>query len=141
MRTRAYSDLITLPTIEDRYKYLKLDGKVGQDTFGSHRYLNQTFYQKNSKWLELRNDIIVRDHGCNLGVEGFEIYDKIIIHHINPITLDDILEDKDILYDPENLITVSSKMHQAIHYGDPALFFSMGYSKRAPNDTCPWKKG
>lgn len=139
MKNLSYKELITLPTIEDRFKYLKLNGTVGEDTFGSHRYLNQTFYHRNSKWLELRNEIIVRDYGCDLAVDGFEIYDKIIIHHINPITIDDILEDRDVLYDPDNLITVSSKMHQAIHYGDPALFFSMGYKQRMPNDTCPWK--
>lgn len=138
---KSYKELSILSTFDDRLRYLKLDGIVGDDTFGSKRYLNQTFYKQNPKWKKSRSDVVIRDCGCDLGIKGLEIHGAIIVHHINPITLEDILEDRDILYDPENLITVSFMTHQAIHYGSELLTETIHYTPRTPNDTCPWKKG
>ena len=135
--TKTYSELITLPTFEERYEYLRLDGQVGVETFGFDRYLNQTFY-KSKEWLAIRNHIIVRDNGCDLGVEGYEIHGRILIHHINPISKEDILERNKILFDPENLITTVKRTHDAIHYGDSDLLIKAPI-ERSMNDTCPWK--
>ena len=135
--TKTYSELITLPTFEERYEYLRLDGQVGVETFGFDRYLNQTFY-KSKEWLAIRNHIIVRDSGCDLGVEGYEIHGRILIHHINPISKEDILERYKILFDPENLITTVKRTHDAIHYGDSDLLIKAPI-ERSMNDTCPWK--
>lgn len=117
---RTYSELKRLPTFIERYDYLKLHGQVGVETFGIDRYINQSLY-KSTKWRQLRNQIIIRDNGCDLGVEGYDIYDKILIHHINPLMLEDIEEDRDVIFDPENLICTSFQTHQAIHYGDESL--------------------
>lgn len=136
---RSYSELITLPTFEERYRYLRLDGRVGEETFGSHRYANQKFYQTDPLWLSTRSRVIIRDNGCDLGVEGREIHGRIIIHHINPITIDDILRRSDLLYDPENLICTIKNTHDAIHYGDEKLLFSEPIV-RTKNDTCPWRR-
>lgn len=137
MRIKTYSELITLPTFEDRFEYLQLKGTVGQETFGFDRYLNQILY--NSKeWKHLRNKIIVRDNGCDLALEGFEIYGRILIHHINPITIDDVIKRREIVFDPENLICVTHNTHNAIHYGDKSLLITGPVERRA-NDTCPWK--
>ena len=116
----SYSDLITLPTFTERYRYLKQSGIVAEETFGGHRYLNQSYY-KSPEWRRVRNEVIIRDKGCDLGVEGYEIADRIYVHHINPITEDDILDRSPALFDPENLICVSFNTHQAIHYGDESL--------------------
>ena len=136
---RPYSELIKLPTFDERFEYLKLKGKVGFETFGYDRYLNQNFY-KSSLWRSVRNRVINRDMGRDLGVEGYEIYGKIIIHHMNPITINDIEENTSYLMNPEYLICVSYDTHQAIHYGDRNLLAEKGLNERFPNDTCPWKQ-
>lgn len=137
MKIKTYSELITFLTFEDRFEYLQLKGTVGQETFGFDRYLNQILY--NSKeWKYLRNEIIVRDNGCDLALEGFEIHGRILIHHINPITIDDVIKRREMVFDPENLICVTHNTHNAIHYGDKSLLIT-GPIKRRANDTCPWK--
>lgn len=137
MRIKTYSELIALQTFEDRFEYLQLKGIVGQETFGFDRYLNQILY--NSKeWKYLRNEIIVRDNGCDLAFEGFEIHGRILIHHINPITIDDVIKRREMVFDPENLICVTHNTHNAIHYGDKSLLITGPIERRA-NDTCPWK--
>ena len=137
MRTKTYSELITLPTFEERFEYLQLKGIVGQETFGFDRYLNQILY--NSKeWKHLRNEIIIRDNGCDLALEGFEIHGRILIHHINPIAIDDVIKRREMVFDPENLICVTHNTHNAIHYGDKSLLITGPIERRA-NDTCPWK--
>lgn len=134
---KCYSELIKLKTFEERFEYLNLNGIVGTDTFGHNRYLNQKFYASDL-WKRIRRDVIIRDLGCDLGVEGHTIYGKILIHHMNPIDERDILRHSAQALDPEYLICVSLDTHNAIHYGrferlgrDPLL--------RYPNDTCPWK--
>lgn len=135
---RTYSELITLPTYKERYQYLKLKGRVGVDTFGFDRHLNQMVYQKDPRWKRARDHVIIRDNGCDLGVEGYEIFDKIIVHHMNVVTLEDILEDRDWIFDPEFLICTTHMTHNAIHYGDENLLI-LDPVVRKPNDTCPWK--
>ena len=137
MMNRNYSELVNLKTFEDRYNYLKLSGVVGQDIFGSERYLNQNFYTSR-KWRSIRDQIIIRDNACDLGLEGYEIYDKIIVHHINPITIEDLENDSYSLYDPENLICTTNATHQAIHYSDETLLPRLSEPRR-PNDMVPWK--
>ena len=137
MSIRTYSELITLPTFEERYRYLKLEGRVGEDTFGFDRYLNQIFY-KSKEWRHVRDYVIARDNGCDLGVEGREIFGRILIHHMNPITKTDILERSDLLLNPEYLICVTKNTHDAIHYGDENLLI-ITPKERTKNDTCPWK--
>ena len=134
---KTYSELITIPTFEERFEYLKLDGQVGIETFGFNRYLNQAFY-KSDEWLSIRDYVITRDNGCDLGMEGHEIYGRILIHHINPITKDDIIQRSRILLDPENLITTIKRTHDAIHYGDSDLLMKAPIERRK-NDTCPWR--
>lgn len=134
---KTYSELITIPTFEERFEYLKLDGQVGVETFGFNRYLNQAFY-KSDEWLSIRDYVITRDNGCDLGMEGYEIYGRILIHHINPITKDDIIQRSRILLDPENLITTVKRTHDAIHYGDSNLLMRDPIERRK-NDTCPWR--
>lgn len=137
MKIRTYSELKKLKTFNSRYEYLKLKGVVGETTFGFDRYINQMLY-RSKRWKEARDKVILRDEGCDLGIEGHEIYDKIIIHHINPITLEDIENDIDELYNPEYLIATSHKTHQAIHYGDDSLL-PKTLVERKRNDTTPWK--
>lgn len=137
MNIKTYSELITLPTFEERYHYLKLGGKVGEETFGFDRYLNQSFY-RSAEWKSIRDYVIVRDNGCDLGMEGHEIYSRILIHHMNPITKDDILNRSEFLLDPEYLICVTKNTHDAIHYGDEGLLI-IAPIVRSKNDTCPWK--
>ena len=134
---KTYSELITIPTFEERFEYLKLDGQVGIETFGFNRYLNQAFY-KSDEWLSIRDYVITRDNGCDLGMEGYEIYGRILIHHINPITKDDIIQRSRNLLDPENLITTVKRTHDAIHYGDSNLLMKAPIERRK-NDTCPWR--
>ena len=137
---RTYSELIKLPTFEERYEYLKLNGKVGEDTFGFDRYLNQIFY-KSKEWRLAKNYVITRDLGCDLAINDREIPDgvQILVHHMNPIMLKDIIRRSDILLNPEYLISTTKNTHNAIHYGDSGLLISRPI-KRSRNDTCPWKK-
>ena len=135
---RTYSEMCDLNTFRERFYYLKLEGTVGEDTFGSKRYLNQILY-KTKEWLMLRDKIIVRDNGCYLGVVGREILGRIIVHHINPITIEDVLNRNPKVFDPNNLITCSDMTHKAIHYGDEQLLISEPI-ERSKYDTCPWKR-
>ena len=137
MSIKTYSELITLPTFEERFEYLKLNGRVGEDTFGWDRYLNQSLY-KSQRWKSLRNHIILRDNGCDLGVDGYGIFGGVRIHHMNPITIEDIETQSDFLWNPEYLISTSLITHNAIHYGDKNLLISM-FVERTKNDTCPWR--
>lgn len=141
MKLRTYSELRRLPTFEERYRYLQLNGVVGQDTFGVDRYLNQKFYQRDQDWLKVRRQVIIRDNGCDLGCPGHEIPDRtpIIIHHMNPITLDDILNRTDYLLNPDYLISTIDNTHKAIHYSNESLLITLP-PERSPNDTCPWKR-
>ena len=134
---RCYSDLIQLPTFQERYNYLKLHGKVGEDTFGYDRYINQMLY-KSLKWKRTRSQVIIRDNGCDLGVEGFELEDYIMVHHMNPLTLEDIEEERDNVFNPEYLICCSSRTHKAIHFGDESMLPKEPVVRR-PNDTCLWR--
>lgn len=139
MRTiKRYSELIQLPTFEERYEYLRLNGEVGKDTFGFDRYLNQNFY-RSAEWKRVRDQVIVRDNGCDLGIEDRMIHGKILIHHMNPINENDILQHSDFLLNPEYLISVTHATHNAIHYGDSEKLMK-GPIIRTPNDTCPWKR-
>lgn len=134
---RTYSELITFPTFKERFNYLKLDGLVGESTFGFDRYLNQMFY-RSQHWKEIRDFVIIRDNGCDLGVEGYEIHSRIVIHHMNPITIEDIRKESEFLLDPEFLICTIHNTHNAIHYGDENLLIKAPI-ERSKNDTCPWK--
>lgn len=138
MKIRTYSELIQLPTFEERYQYLRLGGRVGEETFGFDRYLNQIFY-KSKEWLALRDEIIVRDNGCDLGIEGRDIHERILIHHMNPISKEDILNRSDFLLNPEYLICTIKNTHDAIHYGDEGLLITIP-RERSRYDTCPWKR-
>ena len=137
---RTYSELITLPTFEERFQYLRLDGRIGEQTFGFDRYLNQLFY-KDPEWLSVRDKVIIRDLGCDLGIEEYEIGkgQRILIHHMNPISMKDIQKNTKILLDPEYLITTMHSTHNAIHYGDESLLPSK-LIVRTKNDTCPWRR-
>ena len=137
MKIRTYAELRTLQTFEERYEYLKLNGQVGKDTFGFDRYLNQLFY-KDPEWRKIRNDVIVRDLGCDLGIEGREIHGIVLVHHMNPITKEDILNRSDFLLNPNYLITTSKNTHDAIHYGSEEILVKDPIVRTA-NDTCPWK--
>lgn len=137
MRVRTYLELSQLPTFEKRYEYLKLGGIVGEETFGFDRYINQIFY-KSKEWKDIRDCVIVRDNGCDLGMEGHEIYGKIFIHHMNPLSKKDLEARTRFLLDPEYLICTSLQTHNAIHYGDESLLLQMP-AERSWNDTCPWK--
>ena len=138
MIIRIYSELIKLPTFEERFQYLKLNGDVGVETFGFDRYLNQAFYSSD-EWKSIRNQVIIRDNGCDLGIEGREIYKRIIIHHMNPITKEDLLYRTEYLLNPEYMICTMKNTHDAIHYGDENLLFKEPI-ERKPNDTCPWRR-
>lgn len=138
MKIRTYTELSMLPSFMERYKYLRLRGRVGEDTFGFDRYLNQVFY-RSQQWKAIRDQVIIRDLGCDLGIEGYEIHSRIIIHHMNPITLKDITHESEYLLDPEFLICTTHNTHNAIHYGDESLLITAPI-ERTRNDTCPWKK-
>lgn len=135
---RTYSELSKLSTFEERFQYLKLGGSVGESTFGFDRYLNQIFY-KSKLWKRIRDEVIFRDCGCDLGVNGREIFGSVIIHHMNPITIKDIEDDSKFLTDPEYLITTTHNTHNAIHYSDEKLLMT-GPIERTRNDTCPWRR-
>lgn len=137
MINKCYSDLIKIKNFKDRYEYLKLDGRIGKETFGHNRYLNQRLY-KSLEWKRARDRIIIRDVGCDLAYFDHPISGKIIIHHINPISKDDIINRSDKVFDEENLICVSHNTHEAIHFGDSKLL-PEDYKPRYPNDTCPWR--
>ena len=137
MSIKTYSELITIPTFEERFEYLQLKGSVGKDTFGYDRYLNQVLY-RSPEWKRLRNQIIIRDGGCDLACDGYDIYDKVLIHHLNPITVEDVLARSRKVFDPDNLVCVSHNTHNAIHYGDMDLLVT-GPIIRTKNDTCPWR--
>ena len=136
---RTYSELSKLKTFRERYEYLKLDGTVGEKTFGFDRYVNQMFY-KSEEWKRIRNYVITRDNGCDLGIQDRKIVDSVIlVHHMNPITKEDIINKNEILLDPEYLITTIKPTHDAIHYGDESLL-AEDLVIRSKNDTCPWKR-
>ena len=137
MSIRTYSELITIPTFEERFEYLQLKGSVGKDTFGYDRYLNQVLY-RSPEWKRLRNQIIIRDGGCDLACDGYDIYGKVLIHHLNPITVEDVLARSRKVFDPDNLVCVSHGTHNAIHYGDVDLLITRPII-RTKNDTCPWR--
>lgn len=137
---KTYSELIALPTFIERFEYLKIGGIVGEETFGFDRYLNQTFY-KSREWLSVRDYVIVRDNGCDLGIRDRKIPDgvKILVHHMNPITVDDILQRSEYLLNPEYLISTVKNTHDAIHFGDASLLITEPV-ERTPYDTCPWRR-
>ena len=137
MSIRTYSELIKIPTFKDRFEYLQLDGKVGEETFGFDRYLNQIFY-KSPEWKAVRDFVIIRDQGCDLAMEGHEIFGRILVHHMNPIRIEDIVNRSKYLLDPEYLICTIKNTHDAIHYGDGSLLI-IGPIERTKNDTCPWR--
>ena len=137
MSIRTYSELITLPTFEERFKYLQLNGQGGESTFGFDRYMNQVFY-RSQKWKSIRDFVIIRDCGCDLGVEGYDIHGKIIIHHMNPLSMRDIETESDFLLNPDFLICTTHNTHNAIHYGDEKLLVTAPI-ERTKNDTCPWR--
>ena len=137
MSIKTYSELILLPTFEERFKYLQLNGRVGDDTFGFDRYINQKFY-RSAEWKRIRDYIIIRDNGCDLAVDGYEIHGRILIHHMNPITISDIKFSTEYLMNPDYLICVAHNTHNAIHYGDEKQIIT-GPIVRTKNDTCPWK--
>lgn len=134
---KTYSDLQLLNTFEERYNYLKFSSYVGEETFGDYRYLNQIFY-KSGPWLRARDLVIIRDNGCDLGIPGLDIIGRILVHHIDPITVDDILSNNHKLYDLDNLICSSETTHSGLHYGQALNEIIL--LDRAPNDTCPWRK-
>ena len=139
MDFRTYSELITFNTFEERYRYLRLEGKVGEETFGFDRFINQYLYQRSQRWKETRRKVIMRDNGCDLGIEGRDIGGRIIVHHMNVVTMDDLLNERDWIFDPEYLISTSHNTHTAIHYGDEDLLIKAPIERKA-NDTCPWRK-
>lgn len=135
---RTYSELITIPTFEERFKYLQLKGDVGTETFGFDRYLNQVFY-RSPEWKRVRDQVIIRDNGCDLAHPEHEIVGRVIIHHMNPVSLRDIEERNEDILNPEYLISTIHATHNAIHYGDESLL-PRGPVERTPHDTCPWKR-
>jgi hypothetical protein len=137
MKIRTYSELMRFRTFEERYRYLKLSGVVGESTFGFDRYINQLLYNS-GRWRETRDGIITRDDGCDLAIEDMEIEDIIIIHHMNPLRIEDIELDRPEIYDPEFLIVTSRRTHNAIHFGDESMLALLPVERRR-GDTCPWK--
>lgn len=135
---RRYSELITLPTLKERFEYLKLEGAVGRDTFGFDRWLNQVLYSS-KEWKAVRNMILVRDNSCELAIPDRPIFGKVYIHHMNPITKEDILNRSDFIFNPDYLVCCSFDIHNAIHYGDDSKIMIQDYVPRTPNDTCPWR--
>lgn len=135
---RTYSELSQLASFKERFAYLQLNGAVGSETFGFDRWLNQKFY-RSREWKLLRDEIIIRDNGCDLGIEGFEIRGRIYIHHMNPILQKDILDQTDPLLNPDFLICCTHETHNAIHYGDDSFISSLEPVVRTRNDTCPWR--
>lgn len=137
MKIRTFSELMTLSTFEERYQYLRLFGVVGESTFGFDRFMNQHFY-RSQEWKAIRDFVIIRDNGCDLAVPGYEISSRILIHHMNPISVDDIENRSEFLLNPDYLICTTHTTHQAIHYGDENLLAHKPI-ERTKNDTCPWR--
>ena len=135
---KSYSELIKLKTFKERFDYLKMSGLVGDLTFNGHRYLNQVLYNC-AEWKSVRRIAIIRDEGCDLGIPDRQIYGKILVHHINPITIDDVLKRKSCVFDLDNLISTAHETHNAIHYGDESSLPNYTFAIRKPNDTCPWR--
>lgn len=135
---RTYSELCLLKSFKERFDYLKLDGAIGEMKFGYERYLNQQFY-KSQEWKKARNAVIIRDNACDLAHPDFPIYGKLYVHHLNPITVEDLIKHSSLLTDPENLVCVSYDTHYSITYGDEGLLPSRPVDRK-PNDTCPWRK-
>ena len=135
---RSYDELIRLGSLEERFRYLELHGAVGRETFGGYRVFNQQFYHS-AEWQRLRNEVIARDGGCELGLKEFPIYGPVTVHHINPVELRDIAEGSELLLSPQFLICVSPAMHRAIHYGDEKIL-PQPVVERYRNDTCPWRR-
>lgn len=140
MGVKCYSELLTLPSFEERYRYLQIDGEIGIETFGLERIFNQQFYTS-KEWKDTRRKIIVRDNGCDMALVDHNIFDRPVIHHINPISLIDLRNHSDKMFDPENLVLVSHRTHNAIHYGSYDQVREMEYVERRPFDMCPWKGG
>ena len=138
-KIKTYTELIKFPTYEERFRYLRLYGTVGKETFGFDRYINQWLYQRSKKWAAARRAVIIRDGACDLGIADREIFDKIIVHHMNPITIEDLENESDYIFDPEYLICTTHITHNAIHYGDENLLIKTPI-ERTRNDTCPWKQ-
>lgn len=137
MSIRTYSGLSQLHTFEERFRYLQLNGVVGEETFGFYRFINQKFY-KSREWKSIRDFVILRDSGCDLGVVGYDINGRILIHHLNPISVEDIVNQNQKVLDPENLVCVSHNTHNVIHYGNEELLIRLP-PERSQNDTCPWR--
>lgn len=135
---RTYSELIKLPTFEERFRYLKLGGIVGEETFGFDRYLNQTLY-RSGEWKRFRRDIIVRDNGMDLACDDYDIVGKVLVHHIDPLTIEDVIRRHPKIFDPENVVCTSLNTHNAIHYGDESLLITAPI-ERTKYDTCPWRR-
>ena len=134
---RCYKELKRLKTFQERYDYLRVGGMIGDSTFGFERYLNQMLYSS-PQWRKVRDEVIIRDNGNDLGIDGFQIFDHIVVHHMNPITIEQVEEAASEIFDPEYLICCSTRTHNAIHYGDSSLLPQLPLGRR-PNDTCPWK--
>lgn len=138
MRLRTYKELIRISDYYERFRYLQLRGEVGKETFGLHlRSLNQALY-RTKRWKRIRDEVIIRDKGCDIAHLDYEIHDRIVIHHMNPITPEDLEEENDYVFDPEFLICVAPMTHNAIHYGDVGLLPCLPIDRK-PGDTCPWK--
>lgn len=135
--TKSYKEMIKLKTFEERFNYLKLDGRVGKITYGADRIFNQSFYHS-KEWRDFRAKVIARDNGCDLGCEDREIFDKVIVHHINPMTIEQLEEGGDDLFDLDNFVCCSHKTHEAIHYGDESLLPRTNFVERKPGDTKLW---
>lgn len=138
MSIRTYSELIKIPTFIERFRYLKLEGQVGRETFGYDRYLNQILYTS-EEWKRFRREIVIRDNACDLACEGFDIVGPVLVHHLDPITVEDVLNRHPKIFDPENVILTTLNTHNAIHYGDESLLVT-GPVERTKNDTCPWRR-
>lgn len=137
-KIRSYKELIRLETFEERFEYLRMGGAIGIETFGFDRYLNQAFY-KSREWIAIRNEVILRDNGCDLAHVDFPIQSRVLIHHMNPISEEDLLHRSDFLLNPEFLITTTHRTHNAIHYGDKNAPQTYSFAERKPNDTIPWR--
>jgi hypothetical protein len=135
--SKSYSELILFDNFQDRFDYLRIRGYVGEETFGHDRYLNQMLY-RSKEWRDFRRRVIIRDNGCDLGIPGHEIFDQVLIHHINPLSLDDVFNRSPLIFDMDNVICVSHDTHNAIHYGNEQ-YLSTVPTERRPGDTCPWK--
>lgn len=140
MGVKRYKELLRISSYDERLKYLKLNGVVGYETFGGNRYVNQILY-RSVLWKKTRREVIMRDNGCDLAHEDYPLRERIYIHHLNPITLDDVLENRSSVYDLDNLVCVSFSTHNAIHYGGDLNIFTSQVVERKRNDTCPWKRG